>query len=48
MSERKNIFIKVSPEMHKDLKILVTLRGTTLQDYVLNLIEKDMEKIKNE
>ena len=30
MAERKNVLLKVSPELHKDLKILVTLRETML------------------
>ena len=46
MAERKNVLLKVSPELHKDLKILVTLRETTLQDYIMGLIEKDMAKNK--
>ncbi len=46
MAERKNVLLKVSPELHKDLKILVTLRETTLQDYIMGLIEKDMTKNK--
>lgn len=40
------LLLKVSPELHKDLKILVTLRETTLQDYIMGLIEKDMAKNK--
>lgn len=46
MTERKNVLLKVSPELHKDLKILVTLRETTLQDYIMGLIKKDMAKNK--
>ena len=46
MSEKKSILLKVSPEFHKDLKIYVTLRDVTLQDYIVDLIKKDMNKNK--
>lgn len=38
----KSIIIRVDPEMHKQLKCFVATKGTTLQDYVLNLIKKDL------
>ena len=37
MTDKKNILLKVSPEFHKDLKIYVTLRDVTLQDYIVDL-----------
>ena len=46
ISSKKNILLKVSPEFHKDLKIYVTLRDVTLQDYIVDLIKKDMNKNK--
>lgn len=46
MADKKNILLKVSPEFHKDLKIYVTLRDVTLQDYIVSLIKKDMNKNK--
>ena len=46
VSSKKNILLKVSPEFHKDLKIYVTLRDVTLQDYIVDLIKKDMNKNK--
>ncbi|URW85632.1 hypothetical protein M5E86_18575 [Blautia wexlerae] len=41
---RKSILLKVSPEFHKDLKIYVTLRDVTLQDYIVDLIKKRHEQ----
>ena len=46
VSSKKNILLKVSPEFHKELKIYVTLRDVTLQDYIVDLIKKDMNKNK--
>ena len=47
MSEKKNltcknIVLKVDPEIHMQLKLRVIMSGTTLQKYLLNLIEKDL------
>lgn len=38
----KSITIRVSPEFHKELKIYLASKGLTTQEYIFNLIEKDM------
>jgi predicted DNA binding CopG/RHH family protein len=40
----KTITIRVSEELHKDIKIKIAQEGVTLKDYVLDLIEKDLKK----
>ena len=45
--ERKIISIRVEPELHKQLKIIVIQKNTTLQDYIVGLIKKDMEHYNN-
>ena len=43
-NEKKNIVLRVDPEFHLKVKLHVTANGTTLQDYIVELIKKDMEK----
>lgn len=43
-SDKKNIVLKVDPDFHKQIKLFVTMNGTTLQDYIIGLIKKDMEE----
>lgn len=45
MSE-KTITIRVNEELHKEIKIEIAQKGISLKDYVLGLIEKDLEKSK--
>lgn len=45
-NDRKNIVIRTDSELHKQVKIHATELGTTVQDYVLQLIVKDLEKNK--
>lgn len=40
--ERKIISVRVEPELHKKLKILAIEKNTTLQDYIIELIKRDM------
>lgn len=41
---KKIISVRVEPEIHKELKILAVNEDTTLQDYIVNLIKKDLKK----
>ena len=43
---RKGITIRVEPELHQEIKIHAIQEGKTIQEYVLELIEKDMNKSK--
>ena len=38
----KTITIRVAEELYKKIKVEVALKGITLKDYILNLIQQDM------
>lgn len=42
----KTITIRVSDELHRQIKIKIAQDGISLKDYVINLIEKDLAKEK--
>ena len=44
--ENENKIIKVSPTAHKAAKIKAAEKGTTVKDYVSDLIEADSKKKK--
>lgn len=41
---KKNLMLRVNPELHQKIKLHVVMNNTTIQDYLLGLIEKDMAK----
>ncbi len=41
--ERKIISVRVEPELHKKLKMIAVLENTTLQNYIIELIKKNMK-----
>ena len=43
---KKNIVLRVEPNFHQRVKLYVTMNNTTLQDYIVGLIKKDMEQNK--
>lgn len=43
---KKNIVLRVEPEFHQEVKLYVTANNTTLQDYIVGLIKKDLEQKK--
>lgn len=43
---KKNIVLRVEPSFHQQVKLYVTLNNTTLQEYIVGLIKKDMEQNK--
>lgn len=43
---KKNIVLRVVPEFHQEVKLYVTMNNTTLQDYIVGLIKKDLEQKK--
>ncbi len=45
---KKNIVLRVDPDFHQQVKLYVTMNNTTLQDYIVGLIKKDMEQNKKE
>ncbi len=42
----KSIAIKVDDEFHKQMKVVATTKGKSIKEYVMELIEKDVEKEK--
>lgn len=46
--ERKAIAIRVEPEFHQKLKIFAVSQGLTIQEYVKELIEKDLKEKEKE
>lgn len=43
---KKNIVLRVEPDLHQKIKLYVTMQNTTLQEYITKLIAADMEKNK--
>ena len=43
---KKNIVLRVEPDFYQQVKLYVTMNNTTLQDYIVGLIKKDMEQNK--
>lgn len=49
MSElTKTITIRVTPEQHKAIRVYVSGKGVTAQQYIKGLIEEDMKKAEEE
>lgn len=44
----KNIVLRVDQNFHQQVKLYVTMNNTTLQEYIVGLIRKDMEQHKKE
>ena len=44
---KKNIVLCVDQDFHQQVKLYVTMNNTTLQDYIVGLIKKDMEQNKD-
>ena len=42
----KNIGIKIDADLYKKIKIKIAQEDITLKDYILNLIQKDLESDK--
>lgn len=41
---KKNIVLRVDQSFHQQVKLYVTMNNTTLQDYIVGLIKKDMKR----
>lgn len=44
MNERKSLTIRMEEELHKKVKIKAVMENQSIQDYILNLVKKDLEK----
>ncbi|WP_214720685.1 toxin-antitoxin system HicB family antitoxin [Exiguobacterium sp. s192] len=42
----KTITVRISEDLHKAIKIKIAQEGVSLKDYVVSLIQKDLEKSK--
>lgn len=47
MEKLRNIVLRVDNELHKQIKLHVIEQESTIQEYVVGLIKKDLEKNKN-
>jgi predicted HicB family RNase H-like nuclease len=45
-NKRKLLGVRVDAETHKQLKLHAVEKGVTIQDYLLDLIKKDMKQNK--
>ena len=41
---KKNVILRVDNNFHQKLKVHVAMNNTTIQDYIVNLVKKDLEK----
>ena len=44
----KNVSFPLEDELHMELKIQATREGSTIKDYVIELIKQDLEKKKEQ
>lgn len=42
--KRKQLSVRVNEKIHKQMKLYAVEQGITIQEYLMNLIKKDMEK----
>ena len=46
--KRKQLSVRLDEKTHKQMKLYAVNRGITIQDYLMDLIMKDMEKHEKE
>ena len=42
----KTVSFKVDEDFYKQIKVKIALEGTTLKDYIIELVKADLEKDK--
>lgn len=42
----KSLTVRISDELHKQLKFKVVAEETTIQDYIVKLIKRDLDRIE--
>ena len=47
MSQRKQLNIRLSQELHRKAKVVSILKGSTLNDYIEDAIKKALQKDKD-
>lgn len=40
----KSVHLSIPPDFHKKIKVAVAIKGTTISKYVMDLVERDLEK----
>lgn len=43
----KSLTVRIDDELHKELKFKMVENETTIQDYIVDLIKKDLDKSKS-
>lgn len=43
-NERSSLVIKIDKELHKQIKATCALNDISIRDYIVELVEKDMQK----
>ena len=46
MNEKKAVIIRMEPELHKKIKMAAVMKGTTVQDFLTDIIITDLDKKK--
>ena len=41
----KSIHLHIPPEFHKKLKVAVALKETTIREYIMSLVEEDLNRM---
>lgn len=41
---KKSVVVRVTPEFHQQLKMFTVANNISIQDYIVNLIEKDQKE----
>lgn len=44
MIKEKSITIRVEEELHTRIKVAIAKKGVTLKDYIISLVEKDLDQ----
>lgn len=44
--QERTVTIRISKEQHKDIKVAAAKEGVTIKEYILSLVQKDLDKKK--
>lgn len=44
MDDKKQFILRITPELHKQLKVLAATKGTTMQEYIKEAIQDKIER----
>lgn len=43
VNERSSLVVKIDKELHKQIKATCAIDGISIRDYIIRLVEKDMQ-----